>query len=116
MTLENQFTSRINPHTNDIWFEGHEETGRDAAISELEKLKFSNEEINIISNLIYLHMRISYERTSSPKSIRRTLKMLNDFNIPYHKLLRVSICDKMGGLKSQVKYKISDVRSLARSF
>ena len=108
-------SSRINPHTNDIWFEGHEETGRDAAIKELEDLKFSNEEINIISNLIYLHMRISNERLQ-PKGVRRTLKVLNDFGIPYQKLLRVSICDKMGGLKSQQHYRLSDVYQLAKSF
>lgn len=108
-------SSRINPHTNDIWFEGHEETGRDAARQELENLRFSNEEINIISNLIYLHMRISNERLQ-PKAVRRTLKKLNDFEIPYQKLLRVSICDKMGGLKSQNHYRISDVYQLAKSF
>jgi tRNA nucleotidyltransferase (CCA-adding enzyme) len=108
-------SSRINPHTNDIWFEGHEETGKEAAIKELENLRFSNEEINIISNLIYLHMRISHERLQ-PKSIRRTLKMLNDFDIPHQKLLRVSICDKMGGLKSQQHYRLRDVYQLAKSF
>lgn len=108
-------SSRINPHTNDIWFAGHEETGKEAAIKELENLRFSNEEINIISNLIYLHMRISHERLQ-PKSIRRTLKMLNDFDIPHQKLLRVSICDKMGGLKSQQHYRLRDVYQLAKSF
>jgi tRNA nucleotidyltransferase/poly(A) polymerase len=108
-------SSRINPYTNDIWFEGHEETGRDAAIKELENLRFSNEEINIISNLIYLHMRISNERLQ-PKAIRRTLKMLNDFNIPYQKLLRVSICDKMGNLKAQQYYRLRDVYQLSKSF
>ena len=60
-------------------------------------------------------MRISYERLQ-PKSIRRTLKMLNDFNIPYQKLLRVSICDKMGNLKSSQHYRLRDVRQLAKSF
>jgi tRNA nucleotidyltransferase/poly(A) polymerase len=108
-------SSRINSHTNDIWFEGHEETGRDAAKKELEDLRFSNEEINIISNLIYLHMRISHERLQ-PKGVRRTLKALNEFGIPYQKLLRVSICDKMGGLKSQQHYRLRDVYQLAKSF
>lgn len=60
-------------------------------------------------------MRISNERLQ-PKAVRRTLKKLNDFEIPYQKLLRVSICDKMGGLKSQNHYRISDVYQLAKSF
>jgi len=108
-------SSRINPKTKDIWFEGHEETGCEAAKNELEILRFSLEEINIISNLILLHMRISNERLG-PKGIRRTLKALNDYNIPYQSLLRVSISDKMGNLKSQKYYSIKDVYELVKSF
>jgi tRNA nucleotidyltransferase/poly(A) polymerase len=108
-------SSRINPMTQDIWFEGHEETGCEAAKIELANLRFSTEEINIISSMIYLHMRISYSRMT-PKSIRRTLKKLSDFGVPYQSLLRVSICDKMGGLKSQKYYTLKDVFALAKSF
>lgn len=108
-------SKRINPSTGGIWFEGHDETGRDAAKIELEDLKFSGDEINLISNLIGLHMRISNERLQ-PKSIRRTLKTLSDFNIPYQNLLRVSICDKMGGLKSQKTYKLKNVYELCKLF
>jgi len=108
-------SSRINPQTDDIWFQGHEKTGSKAIKKELENLKFSNEEINLISGLILLHMRISNERLQ-PKSIRRTLKMLNDFNIPYQSLLRVSICDKMGNLKSNKKYKLKNVYDLVKKF
>ena len=106
---------RINPHTKDIWFEGHDRDGCEAAKVELEKLKFSSEEINIISNLILLHMRISSVRLS-PKAIRRTLKTLNDFDIPYQSLLRVSICDRMGNLKSRSRYKLKDVYKLVKDF
>lgn len=106
---------RINPTTNNIWFEGHEETGCEASKIELEKLKFSNDEINLISNLIGLHMRISSERLG-PKGIRRTLKALKDVNIDYKDLLRVSICDKMGGLRSSKTYTFKDVISLVKSF
>jgi len=108
-------SSRINPRTDDIWFEGHEETGCEAAKIELGKLRFSTEEINIISSLILLHMRISNSRLT-PKGIRRTLKNLNDFNVPYQSLLRVSICDKMGGLKSQKYYNFKDVLQLVGDF
>jgi len=108
-------SARINPMSGDLWFEGHEETGCEEAKIELANLRFSTEEINIISSMILLHMRISYSRMT-PKSIRRTLKKLEDFGIPYQSLLRVSICDKMGGLKSQKHYTLRDVYDLAKSF
>jgi tRNA nucleotidyltransferase/poly(A) polymerase len=108
-------SSRINPRTDDLWFEGHEETGFDASRIELENLRFSLEEINIISYLIKLHMRISYSRMT-PKGIRRTLKTLYDAGISYKSLLRVSICDKMGGLKSQKHYSCKDVMELVGDF
>ena len=108
-------SSRINPRTDDLWFEGHAETGDVAARVELENLRFSAEEINIISYLIKLHMRISYSRMT-PKGIRRTLKALYDAGVPYKSLLRVSICDKMGGLKSQKHYSCKDVMELAGDF
>ena len=108
-------SARINPRTDDLWFEGHEETGYDASRIELKKLRFSTEEINLISNLIKLHMRISYSRMT-PKGIRRTLKSLYDCGVPYQSLLKVSICDKMGGLKSQKHYTCKDVMELVSDF
>ena len=108
-------SKRINPKTNKVWFEGHEETGCDIIKIELEDLRFSNEEINLISNLILLHMRISHERTS-PKGVRRTLTKLNDYNIPYRDLLRIAVCDKMGNYKSRKYYTIRNVYDLAKSF
>lgn len=106
---------RMNPKTQDVWFEGHEETGCEAAIEELNNLRFSNEEISYISSLVKLHMRIARERLS-PKGVRRTLTSLREVNIPYQDLLRVSICDKMGGYKSRTYYNISDVYHLAKAF
>jgi len=108
-------SARTNPKTKDIWFEGHEETGCEEAKFELGNLRFSYEEINLISNLILLHMRVSSERTG-PKGVRRTLKSLNDCNIPYQSLIRVAICDKMGGLKSREYYKLRDIYNLTKCF
>ena len=108
-------SKRTNPRTNDIWFEGHEETGFEAVKQELLNLKFSTDEITYVSMLVKLHMRISNERLS-PKGVRRTLKILKDFNIPYQDLLRVSICDKMGGYKARMFYNRRDVYNLAKSF
>lgn len=106
---------RINPLTNDIWFEGHDHSGAKEVEKELKFLRFSNDEISYIKNLIYHHMRISHERLS-PKSIRRTLKSLVDNNILWKDLLRVSISDKMGNYKSSKYYSIKDVYSLVKSF
>lgn len=106
---------RINPRTDDIWFEGHEETGEIAAKEELENLRFSNDEVNLISGLIRFHMRIGRSRMQ-PKGIRRTLKVLSDRNIDYIDLLRVSVCDMMGNLKSSQYYKITDVYQLIKDF
>ena len=60
-------------------------------------------------------MRINHERLG-PRGIRRTLKVLCDYNINHKDLLRVSIGDKMGGLKSREVYRLSDVYTLAKSF
>ena len=106
---------RMNPHTDKIWFEGHDRDGCAASKVELENLKFSFEEINLISNLIGLHMRISNVRLQ-PKAIRRTLKMLNDVGISYQSLLRIAICDKMGNLKSSKFYKMKNIYNLAKDF
>jgi len=105
----------INPRTDDIWFKFHEKDGEDAVLKELENLRFSNEEAKYISKLVGLHMRISHERLS-PSGVRRTLRFLSEDGIPYKDLLRVSIGDKMGGLKSQKFYNIKDVRELAKNF
>jgi tRNA nucleotidyltransferase/poly(A) polymerase len=106
---------RINPGTNDIWFEGHEETGAKASSEELLNLRFSIDESKYISNLVGLHMRINHERLG-PKGVRRTLRALSEAGITYKELLRVSIGDKMGGLKSQKTYRIGEVKTLAKSF
>ena len=105
----------INPRTNDVWFKDHECVGADQVAKELESLRFKGDEISLISNLIRLHMRISHERLS-PKSIRRTLVMLNDAGIPYKSLLRLSISDRRGNFKSNRHYGLRDVYDLYRSF
>jgi tRNA nucleotidyltransferase/poly(A) polymerase len=106
---------RINPGTNDIWFEGHDTTGAEAVRTELYNLRFDTEEVNIISGLISLHMRVSNERRS-PKGVRRTLVALSNLGIPYQSLVRLAICDKMGGLKSRKHYNICEIRELSKAF
>jgi hypothetical protein len=108
-------SSRINPRTDDLWFVGHEQTGHTAVIEDLSHLKFSNDEISYVSNLVKNHMRISHERTS-PKGVRRTLKTLSDDNLTYKDLVRVAISDKMGGLKARETYRMRDIYNLVKAF
>jgi len=105
----------INPRTNDVWFKDHESVGADQVEKELKILRFSNKDISFISNLIRLHMRISYERLS-PKSVRRTLVMLNDAGIPYKSLLRLSVSDRRGNFKTNRYYGLRDVYNLYKAF
>ncbi len=105
----------INPRTNDVWFKDHEYVGADQVAKELKILKFSNNEISYISNLIRLHMRISHERLS-PKSIRRTLVMLSDAGIHYKDLLRLAVSDRRGNFKTSRYYGLRDVYELLRAF
>lgn len=106
---------RTNIRTNDIWFQGHEITGAAIVERELNKLRFSSDNINIIVNLILLHMRISDSRIQ-PKAIRRTLAKLKEFDIPYQSLLRLSICDKMGNRRSRDFFTFKDVKKLVHNF
>lgn len=106
---------RINPHTNDIWFKEHEYTGADAALQELENLRFSKEERNFISTLIRLHMRISYERLS-PKAVRRTLVILKEAGIPYRNLLRLAVSDSRGNYKTNQHYGRQNIYELLKAF
>ena len=88
---------RTNPKTEDIWFEGHENSGADAVLEDLVNLRFSNEEANYISTLIRLHMRVANERRA-PKGVRRTLRTLTEAGIKFQDLIRVANGDKMGGI------------------
>jgi hypothetical protein len=106
---------RINPRTDDVWFREHECTGADKAAEELKTLRFTSDEISFISNLIRLHMRISYERLS-PKSVRRTLVMLNDAGIPYKNLLRLAVSDSRGNFKTNQHYGLRNIRELLTAF
>jgi tRNA nucleotidyltransferase (CCA-adding enzyme) len=106
---------RTNIRTNDIWFQGHEITGYAIVKDELKKLRFSMDEINTISNLILLHMRISESRIQ-PKSVRRTLAKLKEFDLPYQSLLRLSICDKMGNRRTRDFFTFKDVKKLVNHF
>jgi len=88
----------INPKTNKMWFNQHEEIGSNILKYDLERLKFSNEEISYIRNLIELHMRSIFSKLT-PKGVRRLLRDLNERNIPYDDLIKLQVADRCGNLK-----------------
>lgn len=107
--------SRINPSTNDIWFEGHDTIGEVVVKNDLTNLMFSAYEVHYVSSLVGLHMRVSTERLSE-KSVRRTITKLMDRGLTYTDLMRVAICDKMGGLKSSKFFTFRNVYNQVYSF
>ena len=72
-------------------FYEHELAGCDLVKDELKMLKFSNREIEYISQLIRLHMR--YFGKMGPRGVRRTLRELDKYNIDHHDLLRLTMAD-----------------------
>lgn len=92
-----------NPKTKDLKFKAHSHLGADCVKKELINLKFSNKEILYITSLIDLHMR-SFK---TPKAIRRTLKVLNDYNIKWKDLYQLRIADRLSNLKKD-KYELKN--------
>lgn len=76
-------------------FYKHHIEGKYVAKEELLRLKFSNDEIKYISRLIRNHMF----STSSDKSIRKTLRRLDDLGIHWKDLVRLRIADQLGSEK-----------------
>lgn len=81
--------------TREFFFAGHEKEGAIIVQKELKQLKFSTEENDYITGITRLHMR-SFD---SPKSIRRTLKVLADYEIDYKDNIRLKLADRKANLK-----------------
>ncbi len=89
-------------------FAGHEKyTGK--IQSDLKALKFSNKEINYIISVIQIHMRPLKEDTT-PKAVRRILRVLHQHDIDFHDFLRLRIADKKANL-IKAPYTFSEIKS-----
>lgn len=77
-------------------FREHESTGGRLAKKYLRKLKFSNEEILTVGNIIYAHMRVC--RGLEPKGTRRLQKYLADYNVNPRDYLRLKLADRSANL------------------
>ncbi|MGD2071931.1 MAG: CCA tRNA nucleotidyltransferase [Candidatus Thorarchaeota archaeon] len=78
-----------NPKTSDLKFTSHDKIGAEIISEELWNLKFSKKEIEYITALIRLHMN----NFLTPKAIRKTVRKLNEHNIPYKDLYRLKLAD-----------------------
>ena len=92
---------RYNNDKKRFVFYDHEKYGKECALKELRKLKFSNLEVHYISNLIRLHMRIFH----TEKSIRKILFHLINIKINWKHLYQLKLADNKSNMKSNVKSK-----------
>lgn len=93
-------------------FTGHEKTGAIQVAVDLRKLKFTNDELNYISNLIELHMRNI--KNVSPKAIRKLLVRLKERNIHFTSWLRLKLADRKGNT-AKTPYTFNEIINMIQS-
>ncbi|MBF0468804.1 MAG: CCA tRNA nucleotidyltransferase [Desulfamplus sp.] len=90
-----------------ITFPDHEKMAG-AVIDDLQKLRFSSEEIKFIDAVIKTHMR-PLKADSTPKAARRLLAFLEKHDIKWQTFMQMRIADKAANLAKQ-PYTRSDIR------
>ncbi len=94
-------------------FKGHENY-TDKIRNELEKLRFSNKEINYILCVIHVHMRPLNEDTT-PKAVRKILRDLNRVDLDFHDFLRIRLADRKANLVKK-PYTFFEIRLRLKKF
>lgn len=94
-------------------FFGHAEAGNRMVREEMGHLRFSNREIDNVSTLVSLHMRVVQEMT--PRAVRRLLKALNEQSLGYRDLLRLWLADWKANL-AKGPPGISDLKTMVHTF
>jgi len=94
-------------------FNSHEKIGSELVKQELKNLRFTNLEIEYISELINIHMRFMSNKVS-PKAIRKFIILLNKYNIHYQDWLRLRVADRRGNLRKD-NYTLSEIKSYINS-
>ncbi|MBF0377237.1 MAG: CCA tRNA nucleotidyltransferase [Desulfamplus sp.] len=79
-----------------LTFIDHEKMGQ-SIIYDLEKLRFSCEEINFIDSVIKTHMR-PLKADSTPKAVRRLLAFLKEHGVEWQTFMQMRIADKSANL------------------
>lgn len=82
-----------------VSFINHECIGKDIVLNNLNKLRFSNDEVNYISGLIELHMNSLNNAT--PKAYRKIANKLYNKGIDYKDFIRLKVADRAGNLSKE---------------
>lgn len=77
-------------------FVGHEYVGSKIVAQELKELKFSNQDVKYISNLVKMHMRQC--RSLSPRGIRRLHYKLNELEVSPRDFIRLKLADRLANM------------------
>jgi len=85
---------RWSDEKKDWTFHGHEVIGAKQAKSILRDLKFPNETIEAVTNLVRWHMFFSDPDAVTLSAVRRTIRNVGQEHI--HDLLNLRICDRIG--------------------
>lgn len=104
------FCHTYNPLTKDLSFKQHEKEGATRVRRELKNLTFSNFEVDYISSMVRLHMRV-IEENMTPKAIRKLLQKLNENNVHYKDLIRLRLADRKANLKKGA-YPLTEAKKL----
>jgi len=91
----------------------HEDIGADIVRKELEAMRFSNDEILCVTNIIKVHMNLISNLT--PRASRRLLKRLADHGISFFDFLRMKMADRAGNLAKDNR-PFSHLVALVRKF
>jgi len=101
-------------NTEDQSFTGHHRVGEIIARVELQRLKFSNAQVEAVAGLTRCHMH-TVLKGSSPKSIRKLIKKLSEYGLTWRDFLRLRIADHKANT-SKIPYSISEIKEYVRAF
>lgn len=104
-------TKVYNTKDDDFNFISHEIEGAILAELDLTILKFSNEEVEYVSNLIRHHMLSS----KTPKSCRKILRKLDECDIYWKDFVRFKIADRKAKIGSD-RFSIEEIKDKVRNF
>jgi putative nucleotidyltransferase with HDIG domain len=79
---------------NGSQFLGHETVGARIATKELQRLRFSVDEVKFVTGLIEVHM--NFMNNLTPRATRRLVKRLADHNVTLQDFIRIKVADRAG--------------------
>lgn len=97
----------------EVSFHQHEKVGAEIVRQELKDLKFSNDEIKYVSDIVYYHMR--QIRDASPNAIRRLISDIRKDNACHNDLIRIRIADRAGNLAKE-NHTIAEIKQMILAF